>query len=267
MSHAFLNGQPATADDLRALALANYGHFTSLQVRDGCAQGLELHLQRLRAATRELFGTDLEPGLVRAQAVAAVEAAGMRDASLRITVFSRRFDYRDAGRTVPVDVLATLSPAAPATRPPLRVKSFPFVRPLPQVKHVGTFPLFHFRRLALAEGFDDALFVDPAGRVVEGSIWNLGLWDGEAVVWPQGPALRGICEQLLQDGLAAAGVPQSARPVAAAELGGFRAAFACNAGGVQPVAAVDAVAWGVDATLMQRLAAVLAARPWEPLAE
>ena len=71
--------------DLRALALMNYGHFTSLQVRDHAAQGLELHRQRLLAGTRELFGTGLDFGSVRAQMRAAV--ADTPDCTLRVTVF------------------------------------------------------------------------------------------------------------------------------------------------------------------------------------
>ena len=185
---------------------------------------------------------------------------------MRVTVFSTQFDYRDPARAVAPDVLITLSPPFAAEKPALRVKTYPFVRPLPQFKHVGTFPLFHYRRLALADGFDDALFVDPTGQVVEGSIWNLGLWDGDAVTWPEGPALRGTAERLLQTALTRAGVPQRSTPVLRHDLGRFRAAFACNASGLQPVVGADAVAWGIDTALMRRLAEVFEAVSWEPLA-
>lgn len=266
MTSAFLNGSPATADDLRALALANYGHFTSMQVRDGAVQGRALHVRRLQDATLELFGTTLDGDLALQLAAQALDDADLRDASVRITVFSTRFDYRDPARAVAPDVLVSLSPASSTDKPALRVKSYPFVRPLPQVKHVGTFPLFHYRRQALADGYDDALFVDPAGQVVEGSIWNLGLWDGQSVVWPEGPALRGTAERLLQDGLGEAGIPQRSAPIRLADLAGLRAAFACNASGLQPVVAVDAVAWGADIALMARLKAALDAVSWDPLA-
>ncbi len=266
MTSAFLNGKPATADELRALALANYGHFTSMQVRDGAVQGRALHVGRLEAATQALFGATLDGDLALRLAAQALDDAGQQDASVRITVFSTQFDYRDPARAVTPDVLVSLSPASPSDKPALRVKSYPFVRPLPQYKHVGTFPLFHYRRQALAEGYDDALFVDPAGEVVEGSIWNLGLWDGQAVVWPEGPALRGTAERLLQDGLEAVGIPQRSAPINLADLAVFQAGFACNASGLQPVVAVDAVAWGADTALMARLKAALDAVPWEPLA-
>lgn len=266
MTSAFLNGQPATADHLRALALTNYGHFTSMQVRDGAVQGRALHTQRLEEATLALFGSALDGDDALKQAAQVMEQAGLRDASVRITVFSTRFDYRDPARTVTPDVLVTLSPPSSPDKPALRVKSCPFVRPLPQYKHVGTFPLFHYRRQAVADGYDDALFVDPAGQVVEGSIWNIGLWDGAAVTWPEGPALRGTAERLLRQALDGAGVPQRSGPVMLADLARYRAGFACNASGLQPVIAVDGVAWGADTALMARLKAVLASVPWEPLA-
>ena len=266
MSSAFVNGRPASADDLRALALANYGHFTSMQVRDAAVQGRALHVQRLEEATLALFGVTLDGDDALEQAARAMRDAGLRDVSVRITVFSTQFDYRDPARNVTPDVLVTLSPASSPDKPALRVKSYPFVRPLPQFKHVGTFPLFHYRRQALADGYDDALFVDPAGQVVEGSIWNLGLWDGQSVVWPEGPALRGTAERLLQIGLDRAGIPQRAAPVGLSDLGACQAGFACNASGLQPIAAVDAVAWGADIALMARLKAALDAVPWDPLA-
>lgn len=262
MNLALLNGAPAIADDLRTLAIVNYGHFTVMQVRGHAVQGLEFHVERLQAGTRELFGVELDRERILAGLRGAL-AAGEADASLRYTVFARGFDYRKPLQIVEPDILVTLTPPAAADKPPIRVKSYRFVRTLPQVKHVGTFPLFHYRRLAQLDGFDDALFVAGDGNVVEGSVWNLGFWDGRGVVWPEGPALRGSCERLLQDGLAELRVPQRHAPVALAEVGGFRAAFACNASGLQAVTGIDAAGFPVDAGLMDLLGQALGGRPWE----
>lgn len=264
MSVALLNGSPAGADDLRALALSNYGHFTSMQVRGRAVRGLDLHLARLRDATRELFGVELDEAFVLDCMRKALDAHG-GDCSLRVTVFSRAFDYRDPSRAVGIDVLATTSPASNGAARPLRVKSVEFVRPLPQVKHVATFPLFHHRRQARLAGFDDALFVDAQGQLVEGSVWNLGLWDGQGVVWPQGPALRGTMEQLLQSGLEESGVPQQVRPVRLDEVAHFPAAFAVNATGLQPIAGVDGHDLAESPELMALLERSLATRPWQPI--
>ena len=52
----------------------------------------------------------------------------------------------------------------------------------------------------------DALFVTADGAISEGSIWNIGFFDGERIVWPRAPMLRGISMQLLQDGLERGGI-------------------------------------------------------------
>ena len=263
MSAALLNGQPASADDLRALALINYGHFTSLQVRGRAAQGVELHRRRLVAGTRELFGTELDFTAVRVQMRAAV--ADMPDCTLRVTLFSRHFDYRNPTEAHEPDVLVSLAPPSAARMQGLRVKSFCFQRALPQIKHVGTFPLFHYRRQAVASGFGDALFADAQGAISEGSLWNIGFWKQGGVVWPEAPALRGTAEQLLQTGLAQLGVEQVVRPVNLAELPEFEGAFACNAGGIQSIATIDETVFGSTHGGMDRLEAAMGLTPWEVL--
>jgi len=266
MTHAYLDGQPATADDLRALALANYGHFTSMQVRGRAVRGLDLHLHRLKSGTRELFDATLDEARIRAAVLAALDGEGVDDASVRVTVYAREFDHAHPERPQPINVLVSLSPPREADPKPAWVKTYPFQRPLPQVKHVGTFPLFQHRRQARRDGFDDALFVDAKGRISEGSIWNIGFWDGQQVVWPQAEALRGTEERLLQTGLAEVGVAQRHLPVEARALGGLKAAFAANATGVWPISGIDDTALRPDAALMERLVAALDAHRWQPLA-
>jgi branched-subunit amino acid aminotransferase/4-amino-4-deoxychorismate lyase len=264
-----LNGAPAVDPvALRALAQVNYGHFTSLQVRGGAVRGLALHLARLAEGTAALFDAALDEAAVRGWMRQAAGAAG-GDGSMRVTVFSRGFDFRRPLQPVAIDVLVAVSAPPPAPRP-LRVQVRPFLRPVPQHKHVGTFPRFHHRRAASKAGYADALFVDGEGqgaRVAEGSVWNIGFWDGRQVVWPQAPALRGTTERLLQAGLEAAGVGQVVRPVTVAELRGFRAAFAANANGLQPILAIDGIEYSPDAwaDLDGSLQAALDHAPWEAL--
>lgn len=263
MPDTFLNGRAASADDLRALALSGYGHFTVMQVRARAVQGLEFHLGRLQQATVELFGCALSRERVLDDLRTALGASGMTDAGVRMTVFARGFDYRKPLQALVPDILVTLSPPSPAAKPAIRVRSYPFMRPLPHIKHVGTFSLFHYRRLAMQGGYDDALFMTPDGRISEGSIWNIGFWDGSRVVWPEAPALRGSCEWLVREGLTGAGISQQIRPVRLEEVAGFRAAFATNASGIQPVIGIDGVDYGVDEPLMAHLAGALGSRPWD----
>ena len=266
MTHAYLDGHPATAGDLRALALSNYGHFTSMQARARAVRGFDLHLHRLKSATRELFDAKLDDGRICGAILAALDGEGLDDASVRVTVFSRAFDYAQPDKAVPVDVLVSVAPPREADPKPAWVKTYPFQRPLPQVKHVGTFPLFQHRRQARRDGFDDALFVDAKGRISEGSVWNIGFWDGRQVLWPQAEALRGTGEKLLQAGLAEAGVAQRHLPVEARALAGMKAAFAANATGVWPISGIDETALRPDPALMETLAAALAVHRWQPLA-
>lgn len=264
-ARVFCNGRPASADALAAPALVNYGHFSTMQVRAGAVRGFDLHLQRLDAATRTLFGSELPADRIRAELRAALAAFGSGDASLRVSVFARDFDLRRADAACTPELLVALSAPARPDPAPLRVRSVAFARELPQIKHAGTFSLFHQRRLARQAGFDDALFVDAQGLVAEGSIWNLGAWDGQGVVWPQAPALRGTQERLLQAGLAALGVAQQVRPLHVRELAGFAAAFACNARGQQAIGAVDGQMLGPAAELLRMLNDALETQPWQAI--
>jgi 4-amino-4-deoxychorismate lyase len=249
IDRAELNGAEARAEDLRALALTNYGHFTAMQVDDGAVRGLDLHLDRLDSGTRELFGLPLDGTTVRAYMRNVLD--GFRSAaSLRVNVFSRRVDRDRLAQPATPDVLVTASAARRIEKTPLRLKSFRYERVLPHVKHVGTFGLFHHRRQAQLDGFDDALFVDATGAFSEASIWNIGFFDGRGIVWPDAPALRGVSMQLLQNGLRERGMPSDSHRIAHADIGAFGAAFLTNCScAVRPIAAIDGVGFRPDPDL------------------
>lgn len=256
MTLVFCNGRPATAQDLAGPALRNDGHFTTFQLRARAVRGFGLHLQRLDTASQALYGLVLDADRVRQALRSALMETQTMDATVRITVAPRT---ADAG--APLDVFVSLAPPAGPAAAPLRLRAFEFQRDTPAIKHVGTFPLFQHQRLARQAGADDALFVDAAGRVIEGSVWNLGLWDGRTVTWPRAEALRGTQEQLLQAGLDALGVPQATREVLAASLGPGVAAFACNARGQRGIASVDGRALATDVGLLPLLERALATQP------
>ena len=260
-----LNGRPVDVDGLRVLALVNYGHFSSMQVQDGGVRGLDLHLERLRRATHELFATALDVDATRAWMRQAV--AGSRGAlSLRVTVFSRALDRDHLLEPAAPDVLVATAPARTLAPTPLHVRSVRYQREAPHIKHVGTFGLYHQKRLAQAAGYDDALFVDASGAVAEGSIWNVGFLDGERVVWPDAPALQGISMQLLQDGLRKRGVPTEMRRIDLDGLRSFRAAFFTNTScTVMPIASIDGIPFATGAEPRALLDACMAVHPWQPI--
>jgi branched-subunit amino acid aminotransferase/4-amino-4-deoxychorismate lyase len=260
-----LNGKAASADDLRSLALLNYGHFTSMLISDGRVRGLDLHLGRLDAATHELFGSSLDTTLVRGYMRHALDGrAG--DCAMRVTIFSRGMGRdRLTERSAP-DVLTTIGPVRPSGTTPLRLKSFHHERTLPRIKHVGTFPLLHYRRLAQLESVDDALFVTGDGAISEASVWNIGFVDRDSVVWPDAPALPGISMQLLQAGLGARGIATRSQRVTLADLSRVRAAFLTNSSCcVRPIASIDGIALAIDQAFMTLLEESYASNPWQAI--
>ena len=248
-----INGAPASAEDLRHLVQTNYGHFSAMRVENGGVRGLDLHLARIEAATRELFGSAIDPGRVRSCLRHAI-AGSSELLALRVNIFSRALNRERLVEPVETDILVTILPASHAPAPPLRVKSFAFTRTLPHVKHVGTFALFHYRRVAQLDGFDDALFIDAAGHVEEGSIWNIGFHDGSGIVWPDAPHLTGVSMQLLQAGFARHGVQSAMKSVALRDLRRFRAAFFTNSSvPVRMISCIDGIDFEVDAALASSL--------------
>lgn len=247
-----INGRPATAEQLHRPAVHNYGHFTSMQVRDGRVYGFASHLRRLAESSRELFGRPVEADRIR-----ELLHGALRDlpsaVSVRVNVFSLT---ADPGEPVGPDVMVSVSsPSSEVSDDPWRVRTVRYERDLPHIKHVGGFGLHHQRVLAHAAGYDDPLFVDRRGRISEGAIWNVGFWDGESVIWPEAEMLPGVTMRVLASGLEESGVPSVRRPVTVEELPTFRAAFAtysiCPG---QPLAAIDDVVLPGDDRLPELLA-------------
>ena len=66
------------------------------------------------------------------------------------------------------------------------------------LKLLATYGLLRHVREARVAGYDDALFVDRAGMLSEGSTWNLCMYDGEQWLWPDANVLTGITMLLLR---------------------------------------------------------------------
>ncbi|MCK7626095.1 aminotransferase class IV family protein [Streptomyces sp. RS10V-4] len=221
------NGQAATAADLAPLAFAGYAHFTAAQVRGGRLRGLDLHLARLRHASVELFGRALPDDRVRSWLRAAL-AAGPADLSLTATAFSPAGEFtRGGGRAEPA-LLVRTGPPATAPEGPLALSTVAYERVLPELKHVGEVAKTYFLRQAIAQGFDDAAFVDRHGRLTEGTIWNLVFWDGTAVVWPDAAMLTGTTMGIVRRQLDRLGVPQRTQEITPADLPALSGAAVMN---------------------------------------
>jgi branched-subunit amino acid aminotransferase/4-amino-4-deoxychorismate lyase len=252
-----INGAAATAGQLAYPAIANYGHFTSMQVRGGAARGFGLHVARLDSATRELFGTGLDGELVRAYISHAL-GTETPDASVRAGIFQPDGDEL-------VSVMVVVRPPAEMPPSPQRLTAVRYLRPVAHVKHVGTFGQIYYGRAANRAGFDDALLTGPDGVIAEGAISNVGFFGGHAVIWPDAPALAGITMQLLTTALDGGGIPSRHETVRVTDLPRFRSAFVANSLGVAPLAQVDDQAIAADPEFFRTLAEAYESVPWQQI--
>ncbi|WP_098026711.1 aminotransferase class IV family protein [Streptomyces sp. st115] len=223
---AHLDGRPATTDDLAPLAFSGHAHFTAAQIRDGRVRGLDLHLERLRSASVELFGRALPEDVVRAHLRTALAAAPAADLSLTATVSSTAGEFT----ATEADLALLVRTGPPSTGPdgPLVLAAVEHERFLPHIKHVGEVAKTHLLRQAAADGFDDAAFLDREGRFSEATIWNLVFWDGEAVVWPEARTLTGTTLGIVRRQLDRLGVRQRTAAITPDDLPALAGAAVMN---------------------------------------
>ncbi|WP_405063098.1 aminotransferase class IV [Kribbella sp. NBC_01505] len=243
-----LNGEPLHTVTPQLLRATSYAHFSSLQVRDGKVDGLDLHFERLDRSTRELFGRSLEAAQIR-----AVLQAGLAhtdgNASFRLTVLD-------------TDLLLRIEPPIAPSTTPVRLQPIQHQRALPHLKHTGTFDLIYFGRRAQEAGYDDAVFHTAAGEISEASIWNICFARGPEIVFPAAPILNGIRQQVLQRGLAA----YETSPVLVSELASFDAAYLTNSiDPALPVAAIGEVTYAPHPESVRTIAAAYASQAAQPI--
>ncbi|MGY0635075.1 aminotransferase class IV [Luteimonas sp. A478] len=250
---------------------AKAGHFTTMQARDGRVQGRDLHLARLLTASRSLYGASPGRSVLRRRIREALAAAGQEtgDCTVRVRVLPSHPGACKAGGPGAQDpqlrIKVDIEPPREPPASPLRVRTHPGLRAVPCVKHLALDFQLKARAQAREAGFDDALLLAADGRISEGTFWNVVFWDGEAVVWPDAPALAGVTRQLLRTALDQAGLPQRCEALDTGSLGGFCAAFALNSSGIGDIAAIDGHAFPGDARVGALLRRLLAAVPRDPL--
>ncbi|MFC6079853.1 aminotransferase class IV family protein [Sphaerisporangium aureirubrum] len=232
---AELNGSPVAPEALQALGLLNYGHFTSIRVDDQAVRGLSHHLDRLVHDCRILFDVELDRDMVRHFIRNAVKGE-QGSFVVRVTLFDPSMELGQPSASRTPSVLVTIRPAGRLPATPMRVRTASYSRDLPEVKHVGLFGAVLDRRNAQLSGFDDALFVDDACFVSEGTTWNVGFFDGERVVWPSAPVLAGVTMRLLKQ----VHEQTVTIPVNMKDVPYMQAAFATNTTiGVRPITAIN----------------------------
>jgi branched-subunit amino acid aminotransferase/4-amino-4-deoxychorismate lyase len=242
-----VDGRSATLTDVATSALINFGHYTSMQVRQHRVRGMQQHLDRLAFQTRELFGVDLDADQVRAWIRQAV--AESPDAAVRVNVFRR-----DPGG--PVSVMVTVRPPYEPQATPQRLWTVRYQRPVPHIKHVGTFGQIYYGRLAAGRGYDDALLTADDGTISETTVANIGFFVDGVVRWPDAPCLIGTAMALI------GGERVSFR---VADLPAVDGAFVANSNGVVPVGRIDELTLPVDDRLMRSVRDRYDAVPWDSI--
>jgi branched-subunit amino acid aminotransferase/4-amino-4-deoxychorismate lyase len=250
MGYVEVNGQAADEEAAALLDHEGWGHFTAMQVRGGRTRGLDLHLARLEAAHRDVYGRPLDGDLVRARVRHALD--GRPDASVRV------YGYW-AG------LIVTVRPPQEMAGRPYAMMTQHFQRPLARLKHVGSWGQGRFRALATAAGFDDVLLTDEAGQISEGGITNVGFWRDGTVVWPRAPRLDGITMLVLQRQLRAGGVAQAEATVRVPDLPACDGMLVCNSHGWAPVGRVDDTPIRSDDAFTEAIAAAYASCPLDPI--
>jgi 4-amino-4-deoxychorismate lyase len=245
-----LNGRTPDLAQTQRLATLNYGHYTSMQVRDGRVRGLALHMARLDDGNETFFGGRMDiADEHRLRELLRHALGGTADASARVALVA------GPDPQAPPDVLITVTDPAPDDPgPPLRVRTDRFVRDWPEQKHAATMGQHFAVRRARQAGYDDALLVGPDGAVREGSAWNVAFWDGEKVIWPQAPVLKGVTMVLLQIAMTMTGTPWALRPVTTGELPDLLAAAAVSSRrAAHPIASIDDVRFDENKRLADAL--------------
>jgi branched-subunit amino acid aminotransferase/4-amino-4-deoxychorismate lyase len=258
---AQLNGVTVSLDQLTALALINYGHYTSTRVDDLRVRGLPLHVERLVRDCRRVFDAQLDPDWVRHLVrQALVEASS--SVVVRVTVFDPELPLGQIGADAQPHLLVTTRPAAARPLSALRLQSTRYCRELPTVKHVGLFGSLRRRRIAQRNGFDDALFTGADTEISEAATANVGVIAGERIIWPQAPCLAGVTMSLINQ---AVGEQADTAPVTLRELAGVDAVFVTSAVvGIRPVMAIDGIRFPIEHPMIDTLRKRYAEIPPEP---
>ena len=259
----WLDGQVRPAAEAR-VALLDRGLqqgealFETVRAYRGVPFRLEAHFDRMAAGAAAIGIAPPPREAFRVGIAALLAACGLRDARVRLVLTAGL-----PGGTPSAS--ATAEPAPPPPRPAVLVLAPPRAAvPLADVKLVGSIASRLARDAAVATGADDALFVTPDGRLLEGTRSNVFVVAGDRLCTPptDGTILRGVTRDVVREVAAAAGIPCLEGPVPVSTLGSAREVFCTGSvAELWPVAEVRGHFRGAaPGPLTMRLAAAYAAR-------
>lgn len=212
------------------------GLFETMLIRHGRVRFLEAHLARLAQGCLRLGIPLAVDAALRAQIQSAASGSDLAVLKLLVTRGSGPRGYAPRDQTVPRRVM-TVFAAAPTTTwhegVQLRVAQLTVAAnpALAGIKHLNRLENVLAAREARQADCFDALLLDTAGLVVGGSMCNVFLVSGAAIVTPpvDRAGVAGVLRGIVLRECATLGLRVEVRPVAAAELATADEIFVTNA--------------------------------------
>jgi branched-chain amino acid aminotransferase len=262
MPHVYVNGE--ILPEYEALIPANDravlfgdGAYETMRSYAGTFFRFPEHLRRLRHTLEgmrlDFPVTDEE---ITRGALALLEADGLRDARVRLTVTGGLFDGAiRLRRTNPPILIMSATPLVPpppeAYRDGVTIVISPWRvhrdSPLPRIKTVNRLMHLMAKEDALAAGAWEALFLDEAGGILEGTATNaFFVIDGALRTSSlEGPLLAGVTRDAVLEVARGEGVPVVEDSVTPADIGSATEAFLTSTTiELLPIRAVDGRAVG-----------------------
>lgn len=207
---AYLDGKRVDAAlPLRAIFYGE-GLFETFRYRSRLPVFYERHYERMRQGAEYLGIPMPETGYIQDLVHDAVSASGIKDASVKVCLLSQgntAYYELPSGGSVLIGVKDYLVPEGPFS-----ICISRFTRnsgsPLPRIKSLNYLENVIARREALASGYDEAVFVDEAGRLAECASSNI-FWVRDGVLHTPSVEcglLPGITRQILLDSAAELGL-------------------------------------------------------------
>jgi branched-chain amino acid aminotransferase len=184
-------------DDLAILR--GYGVFDFLRTYGGRPLDLDAHLRRLERSAR-LIHLDLPMSLdeIRRITLETLERNGYPESNVRLVVTGGTSDdsITPKGDSRLLIMVTPLKPQPEEWyRDGVKVILNHTERYLPQAKTINYIPAIIALNQAKAQGAVDAIYVDKAGRALEGTTTNLFAFFGERLITPGEGILLGVTRQ------------------------------------------------------------------------
>lgn len=222
------------------------GVFETLRCYDGCPFRWEAHYRRLSESARSLALPAPTAGEFLESVLTALSRAGLRDARVRVSLFSTGdLTPREARRGY--DLVVQVQPAETEPRPPISlgvvsVRRSPACVLSPRVKTSAVWPLMEARGQAARKHCDEALILSEQGYVAEAPSANVFLVEGGRLRTPHLSCglLKGVTRDLVLELSAAYVSPVEETYLTPYDLYVADEVFLCNSTQeIQPVASVD----------------------------